>query len=446
MSNAPSSLAVIVLAAGQGARMKSARAKVLHEIAGFSMITHVRRVAEALAPGKIVFVVGPDTPDVAAAVTPHPTTIQKERLGTGHAVLAAREALKGFSGRILVVYGDTPLLRAETLSALLLQKTPVSVLAFEPADPAQYGRVFLNAEGLVERIVESADASAAERAATLCNAGVMAFDSAVLWDLLDAIKPHNAKGEYYLTDAIALACGKGLAVGHVKGDAGEVLGINSRAELAQAEVLMQARLRAAAMEAGATLRDPASVYFSADTRLGRDVVVGQNVVFGVGVEIEDNVEILPFSHLEGVRVRKGARIGPYARLRPGTVIGESAHIGNFVEVKKASIESGAKVNHLSYIGDARVGERTNIGAGTITCNYDGTHKHHTDIGADVFVGSDSALVAPLKIGDGALIAAGSTITDDVPADALAVAREKQVNKPGWSKRMREKRNPGRKSG
>lgn len=418
--------------------MKSARAKVLHDIAGFPMITHVRRACEALGPQSIVFVVGPDTPDVGEAVKPHVTAIQKDRLGTAHAVLAARAALARFNGRVLVVYGDTPLLRPETLSALLGQKAPVSVLVFEPADAAQYGRVLVNDEGLVERIIEYSDANEHERAMRLCNAGVMAFDSAVLWELLASIKPHNAKGEYYLTDAIALARQQGLAVGCVKGDAEEVLGINSRAELAAAEAILQNRLRLHVMNEGVTLRDPASVYLSADTKLGRDVIVGPHVVFGMGVEVEEGAEILPFSHLEGVHVKKGARIGPYARLRPGSVIGEGAHIGNFVEIKKSAIAEGAKINHLSYIGDARVGEASNIGAGTITCNYDGVHKHHTDIGANVFVGSNTALVAPVSVGDGAMIAAGSVITDNVPAQALALAREKQVVKDGWAKRLRDK--------
>lgn len=432
-------LACIILAAGQGTRMLSEKAKVLHAIAGFPMITHVRRACEALAPQKIVVVIGPDAPDVAEAVAPHQAVIQNERNGTAHAVLQAKEALKDFKGRVLVVYGDTPLLLPETLSALVGQKAPVSVLGFEPDDPAQYGRVFVNDEGLVEAIVEYADATVQQRAQRLCNAGVMAFDSAVLWELLASIKPHNAKSEYYLTDAVALARTRGLACGYAVADAQEVLGVNSRVELAAAEKILQARLRHDAMMQGVTLLDPDTVYFSADTRLGRDVVVGPHVVFGIGVEVDAGVEILPFSHLEGVRVKEGARIGPYARLRPGTVIGASAHIGNFVEIKKAQVEEGAKINHLSYIGDARVGARSNIGAGTITCNYDGIHKHHTAIGADVFVGSDTALVAPVTVGDRAIIAAGSIITESVPADALALARARQENKADWAKRYREKK-------
>jgi bifunctional UDP-N-acetylglucosamine pyrophosphorylase/glucosamine-1-phosphate N-acetyltransferase len=438
-NNASSPVAVIVLAAGEGTRMRSSRAKVLHELAGFPMITHVRHAAEALSPQKMVFVIGPDAADVGIAVQPHAHVIQKERKGTGHAVLAAKDALKDFKGRILVIFGDTPLLRPETLSALVGQKAPVSVLAFEPKDAAQYGRVFLSAEGLVDRIVEYADANEKERAATLCNAGVMAFDSAVLWDVLAKVKSNNSKGEYYLTEIIALARQQGIPCGYVTGEAEEVLGVNSRAELAAAEAVLQNRLRQQAMQSGVTLSDPATVYFSADTRLGRDVIVAPHVVFGAGVVVEENAEILSFSHLEGVTVKKGARIGPYARLRPGSVVGENAHIGNFVELKKATVDTGAKINHLSYIGDAKVGARSNIGAGTITANYDGFHKHVTEIGAEVSIGSDTVLVAPVRVGDRATVAAGSIITDNVPDDAMAVARARQVNKEGWSARYRAKR-------
>ncbi len=419
--------------------MRSSKPKVLHEVAGFPMITHVRRACEALVPHKIVGVIGPDAPEVGEAIAPHASTVQKERKGTAHAVLAAKDELRGFQGRVLIVYGDTPLLRAETLSALVGQKSPVSVLTFEPENPAQYGRVFLSNEGLVDSIIEYSDANEAQRANRLCNAGVMAFDSKVLWEILAEIKPHNAKGEFYLTDAVAIARARGIACGYVKGDAQEVLGINSRVELATAEHIMQKRLRTALMEQGVTLLNPETVHLCADTRIASDVTIHPFVVFGPAVVVDDGVDILSFSHLEGVRVKKGSRIGPYARLRPGTVVGEGAHIGNFVEIKKSMIENGAKINHLSYVGDARVGARTNIGAGTITCNYDGFHKHHTDIGADVFVGSDTALVAPIKIGDRSTIAAGSTITESVPEDSLAIARTKQMNKDGWAKRFRDKK-------
>lgn len=432
-------LACIILAAGEGTRMKSSRAKVLHNVAGFPMIAHVKRACEALAPQRIVAVLAPGAEDVAAAVAPHASVIQKERRGTAHAVLAAKDALKDFTGRILVVYGDTPLLHPKTLNVLVGQKAPVSLLAFEAAEAGQYGRVFVNENGLADKIIEYSETTETERKHTLCNAGVMAFDSALLWELLAAIRPHNAKGEFYLTDSVMLARAKSLPCGVVRGEAEEALGINSRADLAVAESAMQKRLRLAAMNEGVTLTDPDTIYFSADTRLSRDVIVGPHVMFGVGVEVEEGAEILPYSHLEGVRVKKGARIGPYARLRPGTVVGEEAHIGNFVELKKVEVGPGAKINHLSYIGDASVGAKTNIGAGTITCNYDGVHKHRTEIGADVFVGSNTALVAPVSVGDRATIAAGSVITENVPPDGMAVARERQVNKPGWAKRWRDKK-------
>lgn len=419
--------------------MRSGKAKALHNLAGFPMITHVRRLCESLEPARIIGVLAEGAEDAGAALEPHGAVIQKERKGTAHAVMMARAALKDFGGRILVVYGDTPLLRPETLSALVGQRAPVSLLVFESMEPNQYGRVFLNDEGMAEHIIEYADASAAERRGVLCNAGVMAFDSSVLWRLLDQVKPHNAKGEFYLTDTVALARKEGLSCGSVRcAEAEEAFGVNSRADLAVAEKAMQRRLRLAAMENGVTLADPDTVYFSADTRLARDVTVGPHVMFGVEVEVESGVDILPFSHLEGVRVESGARIGPFARLRPGTRVGAGAHVGNFVEVKKADINAGAKINHLSYIGDAHVGARSNIGAGVICCNYDGVLKHRTGIGAEVFVGSNASLVAPLEIGEGAVIAAGSVVTESVPPQALSVARARQEIKPDWARRWREK--------
>jgi bifunctional UDP-N-acetylglucosamine pyrophosphorylase/glucosamine-1-phosphate N-acetyltransferase len=435
-SSSSQGLACIILAAGEGTRMRSGKAKVLHAVAGFPMIAHVKRACESLSPQKIVAVLAPGAEEVAAAVAPHASVVQKERLGTAHAVLAAKDALKDFKGRILVVYGDTPLLRPETMSALVGQKAPMSLLSFESDKPNQYGRVVINDNSVAEKIVEFADASEAERAIRHCNAGVMAFDSALLWELLDAIKPHNKKNEYYLTDAVGLTRGKNLICGVVTCDEEEALGVNSRTDLSVAEAAFQKRARHYVMELGVTLHDPASVYFSADTKLARDVTVEPHVVFGPGVEVEEGVEIRAFSHLAGVRVKKNAFVGPFARLRPGTQIGEEAHIGNFVELKKAQVDAGAKINHFSYVGDAHVGARSNIGAGTIFCNYDGVHKHQTDVGADVFVGSNSSLVAPVTIGDGATIAAGSVITENVPADAMGVARARQVNKPGWAKRWR----------
>jgi bifunctional UDP-N-acetylglucosamine pyrophosphorylase/glucosamine-1-phosphate N-acetyltransferase len=305
-----------------------------------------------------------------------------------------------------------------------------------PAVPGAYGRLVLAADGSLARIVEAKDATAEERAIPLCNAGVLAADGRVLWDLLDQLTPANAKGEYYLTDVVGLARAAGLSCGVVEAEAAEMVGVNSRAELAQVEALFQQRRRAAALAGGATLTDPSSVWFSYDTVLGRDVTIGPNVVFGPGVTVGDHVVIKGFCHIEGTVIEAGAQVGPFARLRPGAVIGEAAHIGNFVEIKAAAIEAGAKVNHLSYVGDARVGARANVGAGTITCNYDGFVKARTEIGAGAFIGSNTALVAPVTVGAGAIVAAGSVITRDVAADALAVARGQQVEKPGWAARFR----------
>ena len=442
MSQRP--VACIVLAAGRGTRMKSDRPKVLHPLAGASMVRHVLAAAESLNPARIVVVVGPGMADVAAAVAPHPTVVQERQAGTGDAVAAARPLLADFRGDVLVLYGDTPLVTPATLRALLeARRGPgdpaVAVLGMRPADPGAYGRLIVGADGGLERIVEFLDATPQERAVGLCNGGLMAFDGARLWEIIGAIGNANAKGEYYLTDAVAIAGAKGWARAVVEGPVDDVLGVNSRAELAQLEAILQGRLRAAAMADGATLTDPATVWLSADTRLGRDVTVGQGVVFGPGVTVEDGVDIRPFCHLEGVTVRTGAVVGPFARLRPGSDIGAGAHIGNFVEVKGSRIGQGAKANHLAYIGDAGVGAGTNIGAGTITCNYDGFLKHRTEIGAGVFVGSNSTLVAPVSIGDGAFIAAGSTITDPVPADALALGRARQSVKEAWAAGFRARK-------
>ncbi|HYE47985.1 MAG TPA: bifunctional UDP-N-acetylglucosamine diphosphorylase/glucosamine-1-phosphate N-acetyltransferase GlmU [Azospirillaceae bacterium] len=434
-------LACIVLAAGKGTRMKSDLPKVLHPIAGVPMVSHVVAAAEALSPERVVVVVGPGMESVARAVAPHATAVQESQLGTADALKAARGALGDFGGDVLVMFGDTPLVRAETLSRMVAARgqpsdPAVVVLGMRPADPAAYGRLVQGQDGGLERIVEFLDATPEERAIGLCNAGLMAFDGRRLWQVVDAIGNSNAKGEYYLTDAVQVARSRGFACAVVEGDPAEVEGVNSRAELAKLERLLQERLRAAAMANGATLADPDTVWLAADTRLGRDVTIGQNVVFGPGVTVEDGVLIRPFSHLEGVTVRRGAQVGPFARLRPGAEIGEDAHVGNFVEVKGASIGRGAKANHLAYIGDATVGEGTNIGAGTITCNYDGYLKHRTVIGANAFIGSNSTLVAPVEIGDGALVAGGSTVTQSVPADALAVGRARQEMKPGWAARFR----------
>lgn len=437
-------LACIILAAGKGTRMKSDRPKVLHKVAGRSMVAHVVAAASLLAPEKIVAVIGPGMESVAAEVAPHATVVQENQRGTGDAVMAARALLEGFDGDVLVAYGDTPLVTAKTLGAMVQARREASdpavvVLGMRPAVPGAYGRLILGADGGLDAIVEYLDATEEQRAVTLCNAGLMAFDGARLFGLLDSIGSDNAKGEYYLTDAVAVARAAGHACRVVEAPADEVVGVNSRAELAEVELIMQRRLRTAAMAAGATLADPDTVYFSHDTRLGRDVLVGQNVVFGLGVDVADRVEIKPFCHLEEVTVSPGAIIGPFARLRPGAEIGPDAHIGNFVEIKNARVHEGAKVNHLTYIGDATVGAKANIGAGTITCNYDGFFKSHTEIGAGAFIGSNSSLVAPVTIGDGAIIGAGSVVTRDVPAASLAVARGRQSIYEGWAASFRTRR-------
>jgi bifunctional UDP-N-acetylglucosamine pyrophosphorylase / glucosamine-1-phosphate N-acetyltransferase len=440
----PRPVACIVLAAGKGTRMRSALPKVLHPVAGLPMVRHVLNAAESLNPDRIIVVVGPSMEALAKAVAPHATVIQTQQCGTADAVAAARPLLADFSGDVLVLYGDAPLVTGETLRRLVAARSgesdpAVVVLGMRPADPAAYGRLIVNADGGLERIVEYLDASPAERAVNLCNAGLMALDGDRLWSLIDRIRADNAKGEFYLTDVVAIAAASNWNRSVVEADADEVAGANSRAELAELEALLQRRLRQAAMANGATLTDPATVWLAADTRLGRDVTIGQNVVFGPGVTVEDGVEIRPFSHLEGVIVRRGAVIGPFARLRPGSDIGEDAHIGNFVEVKATSVGRGAKANHLAYLGDAGIGERTNVGAGTITCNYDGFLKHRTEIGAGVFVGSNSTLVAPLTIGDGAFIAAGSTVTEPVPADALALGRARQSIRSDWARSFRARK-------
>jgi bifunctional UDP-N-acetylglucosamine pyrophosphorylase/glucosamine-1-phosphate N-acetyltransferase len=437
-------LAVIVLAAGMGTRMKSASPKVMHKIGGRSLLGHVLTTATQLKPERTVVVIGPEMHDVAEEARRYvPGTVpveQTERLGTGHAVSMAKQALNGFSGVVLVLYGDCPLVTSETLSLLIAAAQPPSagaVLAFEAEVPHGYGRIIRQQDGSVIAIREELDASPQEKLIKVCNAGIIATRADVLWGALPQIRNTNAKREFYLTDLIEV----GVAAGHrfalsVCSEA-EVAGINDREQLAALEARFQSRRRTAAMLGGATLIDPHSVYFSADTIIGQDVTIEPNVFFGPGVAIGDNVHIAANSHLEGARVAPGCRIGPFARLRPGAEIGPSCHIGNFVEIKQASLSEGAKVNHLSYVGDASVGARSNVGAGTITCNYDGFDKHRTEIGADVFVGSNTALVAPVKVGNGANIAAGSVVTQDVPADALAIARGEQVNRDGWAKRYRD---------
>jgi bifunctional UDP-N-acetylglucosamine pyrophosphorylase / glucosamine-1-phosphate N-acetyltransferase len=429
----------VILAAGLGTRMKSALPKALHPIAGRPMLRHLLASCEAVFD-RIVVVVGPDMAAVERLVAPHRCVVQHERLGTAHAALQAA-ALFG-DGEVAVLYADNPLIRPQTLRSLLQRRTEgdaaLALLAMRPADPGRYGRV-IGRDGEVERIVEWADASPDERALGLCNAGVLCAAAADMRGWLAAVRADNAKGEHYLTDLVALARADGGRVVAVEAPEAELRGINSRAELADAEATVQSWLRLAAMEAGVTMTDPASVFLCADTQLAADVTIGPNVVFGPGVTLDTGVEIRAFSHLEGCTVGANCIIGPFARLRPGTELAEQVHVGNFVELKAATLGAGTKANHLSYIGDASVGERTNIGAGTITCNYDGYDKHRTTIGANVFVGSDAALVAPVTIGDGAMVGAGSVITQDVPPDALAIARGQQVTKPGRAAAFRASR-------
>ena len=435
-------LAIIVLAAGKGTRMKSALPKVIHRAAGRSLIAHVLHAARALSPAEAVVVVAPDMDDVVAEaqrVLPQAKpAVQAERLGTGHAVSMAREPLRGFTGTVLILYGDVPLISPATLEKLVeIAGQGMAVLGFEAANPHGYGRLLQDDAGHVVAIREELDASPEERAIRLCNSGIIAISGQLLWALLPQLGNANAKGEYYLTDIVALAAKAGTPCRLAVCPESEVAGVNDRVQLAAIEAALQAGYRRRHMLNGASLAAPETVHFSADTVIGEDVTIAPHVVFGPGVVVEAGAEILSFCHIEGARIAAGARIGPFARLRPGAVIGPEAHIGNFVEVKKAEIGAGAKANHLSYIGDARVGAGSNIGAGTITCNYDGFEKHHTDIGEQVFVGSNTALVAPVRVGDGANIAAGSVVTRDVPANALAIARAALDVRPGWAARFRE---------
>jgi len=435
-------IAVIILAAGQGTRMKSSLHKVLHPVAGRPMLLHLLASASELQPERQVVVVGAGREQVEQAVAGAgvAVAVQAQQLGTGHAVAQAHDALAGFAGDVLILYGDVPLVRPETMRAMIDRlnrgdEPRAVVLGFRPADPAAYGRIVADGQGIIEKMVEYKDASEAERAVTLCNSGLMAVRSTDLFVLLDRIGNDNAAGEYYLPDIVMLPGGQSAVI---ETEAWEVAGVNSRIELAGVEAVWQARRRAEAMREGVTLIAPDTVFFAHDTVLGRDVTVEPNVVFGPGVSVADNVTIHAFSHLEGARVESGAEIGPYARLRPGAEIGPKAKVGNFVEIKKARLEEGAKANHLSYIGDASVGAGANIGAGTITCNYDGFLKYRTEIGAGAFVGSNSALVAPISIGAGAIVAAGSVVTRPVEADALCLVRPEQVTKPGWAARFRER--------
>src|SRR5712671_2493179 len=433
----------IVLAAGEGTRMQSAMPKVLHPVAGQPLLAHVLDAAPKGAGASLAVVIGPDHRAVAEEVKrlrPDATTfIQRERLGTAHAVLAARDAIARGADDLLVVFGDTPLISAETLARLrapLKNGAALAVLGFRAADPTGYGRLVVEGDQLVA-IREQAEAAPAERAITLCNAGVMAFDGHRALKIIEKIGNANSKGEYYLPDAVGIVRQQGLEAVVIETSEDEVRGINTKAQLAEAEQVMQGRLRKAALEAGVTMVAPETVYLAADTTFGNDVTIEPFVVIGPGVTIADGAVIHSFSHLVQAAVGKKASVGPYARLRPGTSLGDGAKIGNFVETKAATLEAGVKVNHLSYIGDAHVGANANLGAGTITCNYDGFFKHKTTIGAGAFVGTNSSLVAPVKIGNGAYIGSGSVITKDVPDDALAVERSQQTNREGGAARYRE---------
>jgi bifunctional UDP-N-acetylglucosamine pyrophosphorylase/glucosamine-1-phosphate N-acetyltransferase len=433
----------IVLAAGEGTRMRSSMPKVLHPVAGQSLLAHVLSAAPAGDGTSLAAVIGPDHQAVieeARRYRPDAETfIQRDRKGTAHAVLAARDALARGADDLIIAFGDTPLISAATFERLrvaLKQGAALAVLGFRAANPAGYGRLLVEG-GRLMAIREQAEASPAERDVTLCNAGVMAFDGRKALSILQKIGNANSKGEYYLTDAVAIVRDLGLEAVVIETSEDEVRGINTKAQLAEAESVMQARLRKAALDAGVTLIAPETVYLAADTTFGKDVTIEPFVVIGPGVSIADGAVIHSFSHIVQASIGKKASVGPYARLRPGTSLGEGVRIGNFVETKAATLEAGAKVNHLSYVGDAHVGANANIGAGTITCNYDGFSKHRTEIGEGAFVGTNSSLVAPVKIGNRAYIGSGSVITRDVPDDAMAVARSQQTNREGGAKRYRE---------
>ena len=434
------SVSLVILAAGQGTRMNSDLPKVLHTLAGSPLLHHAMAAGRALSPDRTVIVAGHGAEAVTRAAYAFDdevnVALQDSQLGTAHAVAQAAPLLGDVAGDAIVLYGDTPFIRPETLEAMQAARArhAVVVLGFQAADPGRYGRLIARGEDL-HRIVEFKDATDEERRITLCNSGVVCAETRVLLDLVAAVGCDNAAGEYYLTDIVEIARNRGLSAGVVICDEAETLGVNTRAQLADAERLFQSRARADALENGVTLTAPETVFFALDTHVGRDAIIGPNVVFGPGVTVESGAEIRAFCHLEGCHISRGATVGPFARLRPGAELAEDVHVGNFVEIKNAILDEGVKVGHLTYIGDADIGENTNIGAGTVTCNYDGVMKHRTRIGKDVFIGSDTMLVAPVTVGDGALTASGSVITEDVPAGAVALARARQVIKPGLALRI-----------
>ncbi len=422
-------LACIILAAGKGTRMKSRKPKVLHKIAGLSMVSHVIKTVESLSPEKIITIIGPDMETVASEISPHETAVQQEQKGTADAVKTALPALNGFKGNILVLYGDVPLIGHDTLRTLLNHHNSnkdfgATILAMAPPDPTGYGRIIQNRDGTLAKIVEEADANEQEKQIRLSNSGIMVIDGECLSHWLSQIDNNNAQGEYYLVDLVEIIQKNGKSCGVIRGHFEELEGVNSRAQLAGLELTMQMILRMKALENGVTMIDPQTVYFSWDTKIGQDVLIEPGVFFGPGVEIADNAHIRAHSHIEGAKVKEGAIIGPFARLRPGADIGENANIGNFVEIKNAVLGKGVKAKHLAYIADTEIGAGTNYACGSITANYDGRKKHKTQIGQNVMIGSNCVLVAPVEIGDNAYIAAGSTITENVPNDALAIARPK----------------------
>ena len=435
-------VSLVILAAGQGTRMNSDLPKVLHPIGAAPMLHHAMRAGQSLAPERVVVVAGHGAAAVTKAALAFDdavlVVVQSEQLGTAHAVAQAAPHLADQSGDTVVLYGDTPFIRPETLEAMQEARArhAVVVLGFSARDPGRYGRLVAQGDAL-ERIVEFKDATDEERAISLCNSGVICADSATLFELVAAVGNENASGEFYLTDIVAIARARGLSAGVVICDEAETLGVNTRAQLAEAEAAFQTRARAEALENGVTLTAPETVFFALDTFIGRDTIIAPNVVFGPGVTIESGAEIRAFCHLEGCHISRGATVGPFARLRPGAELAEDVHIGNFVEIKNAILEEGVKVGHLSYIGDADIGEATNIGAGTITCNYDGVNKHRTKIGKRVFIGSDTMLVAPVAVGNDAMTGSGSVITEDVPAEAVALGRTRQVNKGGLAPKLFE---------
>lgn len=434
------SIALIILAAGKGTRMESDLPKVLHRIAHAPMLWHAMRAGQTLDPARTIVVAGHEAEQVAASARDYdPETrvvIQREQRGTAHAVAQAAPELEGFDGDAIVLYGDTPFISQDTLESMARARADhdVVVLGFEAADPGRYGRLVTEGDALL-RIVEYKDASDEERAITLCNSGVVAADAQTLMGLIEAVENDNAAGEYYLPDIVEIARARGLSAGVVPCAEAETLGVNSRAELAGAETAFQQSARARLMADGVTMQAPETVYTAWDTTIGRDTEIEPNVIFGPGVTIESGARIRAFSHLEGCHVSRGAAVGPFARLRPGAELAEDTHVGNFVEIKNAYLGEGAKANHLSYLGDAEIGEGTNIGAGTITCNYDGVFKHRTTIGRGAFIGSNTMLVAPVTLGDGSMTGSGSVITEDVAPGALALGRARQVEKPGFATRL-----------